>query len=510
MSGASPPRGRLLVVDDDVELRASLADVLRDAGFAVLEAANGKDALTLLRSEPPPDAILLDLMMPVMDGWEFRAAQKREPSLARTPVVVMTADGSPHAEAVDAALLVRKPFDLRTLLDGVDRVLVSAERRKFGEQLAHADRLASLGTLAAGIAHEINNPLAILMGNLSCAETLLDSSLAAARLREHVRASLEAAHRIRGIVRDVGSFARQNAPVRAVDPRAVLEGALAMVESELRQRANVERRHESVPPVLADEGRLAQVFVNLLLNALQAMPEGVGPGEICTRTYTSHAGEAVIEVRDTGCGIPADLLDAVFDPFFTTKPPGEGTGLGLSICASIIKSLGGSIRVDSKVAAGSTFRITLPRAEALADAADHASKPSRKKHAPSRSRILVIDDEERVAEVLVMLLGDQHDVDVVTSGRLALERLLEDRSYDAVLCDLNLKDFPSWSLYDELSARKPDIARRFIFMTGGAYTARSRELLARAPNACLEKPFIPSELHQQLERVLTPVPANGA
>jgi signal transduction histidine kinase len=500
----------LLVVDDDVELRTSLADVLRDAGFGVLEAANGQDALTLLRSEPPPDAILLDLMMPVMDGWEFRAAQKREPSLARTPVVVMTADGSPHAEAVDAALFVRKPFDLRTLLDGVDRVLVSAERRKFGEQLAHADRLASLGTLAAGIAHEINNPLAILMGNLSYAETLVDSSPAAPRIREHLRASLEAAHRIRRIVRDVGSFARQNALLRIVDPRAVLEGALAMVESQLRQRARVECKHDAVPPVMADEGRLAQVFVNLLLNALQAFPDSDEPGEIRTRTGESESGDVFIEVSDTGCGIPAELLDAIFDPFFTTKPPGEGTGLGLSITASILKSLGGSIRVESKVGVGTTFRVTLPRAETCAAEVGQASKPRHKKPAPARSRILVIDDEERVADVLVMLLGDDHDVDVETSGRAALDRLLEGRPYDAVLCDLNLKDFPSWTLYDELSARKPEVARRMIFMTGGAYTARSRELLQRAPNGCVEKPFVPSEVQQQLERVLSTRSQNGA
>jgi signal transduction histidine kinase len=498
------PRGRLLVVDDDAELRGLLAEVLGEAGFSVVEACNGKEALAVLRSEPAPDAILLDLMMPVMDGWEFRAAQKLEPHLAATPVVVMTADMSPQAQTVDAALLVKKPFDLRTLLEGVDRVLDGAERRRLSEQLAHAERLASLGTLAAGIAHEINNPLAVVVGNLMKAMVELDSSTEPANIREHLDDALEAANIIRRIVREVGSFARQDAPQMPLDPRTSLNAALGMLGSELRRRARVVSQHEDIPAVVADEGRLTQVFVNLLQNAAHAMPETAEVGEIHTRSYRAASGEAIIEISDTGCGIPPGLLESIFDPFFTTKPPGQGTGLGLSIATSIVHALHGRIEVESLVGKGTTFRVHLPAApepsQSLAEAP--GSSTPEPESALRRAHILVVDDEPRVADVLVMLLGDDHDVEVVTSGRAALDRLLGEVSYDAVLCDLNLRDLPSWTLYDKISAQRPTLARRIIFMTGGAYTPRSRELLARAPNPCLEKPFVQSDVERELSRVL--------
>jgi signal transduction histidine kinase len=359
---SSAGRRRLLVVEDDGDLRESLAEALREAGFEVSEASDGSEALAKLR-KTAADAVLLDLMMPGMDGWDFRAAQKRDPSIAKTPVVVLSADGSSRAQAVDAALFLKKPSSLAELLSGIEGVLSQAERQRLANHLAHTDRLASLGTLAAGIAHEINNPLTIVLGKLLQAEAWLaplEGETTVKNARQCLDDARQCAERIQRIVRDVGSFARYKDPLSPIDVRRALEGVVNMMHGELRQHAQLVHDHQPVPPVTANEGQLSQIFVNLLLNAVHAVSGEDGAAEIRTRSYTSGDGDAVIEVSDTGCGIPQALQTAVFNPFFTTKPPGQGTGLGLSISAGIVSQLGGRIELESQVGCGSTFRVLLP------------------------------------------------------------------------------------------------------------------------------------------------------
>lgn len=355
-------RRRLLVVEDDGDLRESLTEALREAGFEVAEARDGAEALATLRKQSA-DAVLLDLMMPGMDGWEFRAAQKRDPNIANTPVVVLSADGSSRAEAVDAALFLRKPSSLAELLSAIENVLSQAERQKLSDRIAHTDRLVSLGTLAAGIAHEINNPLTVVLGKLLQAKAWLaplEGETTVKNAQQCLDDARECAERIQRIVRDVGLFARHEDPFFPVDVRRVLEGALNMLQSELREHANLVCDHQPVSPVVANEGQLAQVFVNLLTNALHAVSKTNGAAEIRTKSYVSAEGDVVVEVTDTGCGIPDALRSVIFDPFFTTKPPGQGTGLGLSISAGIVRRLGGRIELETQVGGGSTFRVLLP------------------------------------------------------------------------------------------------------------------------------------------------------
>lgn len=248
------------------------------------------------------------------------------------------------------------------------------ERRGFEARLAVSDRLAAMGTLAAGIAHEINNPLAYITANLAYADEELADPVTLAdphRLAEIRHAILEArdgADRVRDIVTEVRRLARGDSPRRPISIIRVLESAAGAIASEIRTRAKLVKTFGDVPLVDADEARLGQVFVHLLLNAADSIPEGLpSQNEIILVTWTDGAGQVVVDVRDTGIGIPPELHQRIFNPFFTNKPVGKGMGLGLAICHHIITDFGGTISVESAPERGSVFRVTLPPAPATLD-----------------------------------------------------------------------------------------------------------------------------------------------
>jgi len=423
-------------------------------------------------------------------------------------------------------------YDIETValgieFDGAPSVLVMArditERKRMQAQLAQADRMVVMGTLAAGVGHEINNPLTYVLSNLALAgddveqlrreleqqtPALADSQGWSSRLkdlREMVTEAHAGADRVRLIVRDLKIFSRQSEERRAaVDVREVLDFSIKMSFNEVRSRARLLKEYEAVPNVYADGARLGQVFLNLLVNAAQAIPEGNVPGnEISVRVRRDVPGRVAVEVSDTGTGIAPDVLPRIFDPFFTTKPVGAGTGLGLSICHGIIQSLGGDITVRSELGRGTTFTVLLPAASTLSDSeeARAASVESRRGH------ILVVDDEPAVGRALARTLGLHHTVTVVESGQEALERLLSGGPFDAVFCDLIMPDLSGMELYERLRELKPGLAARFVFMTGGAFTPRAREFLKAVPNGWLEKPFDAQQLLRLLGQVLREPPA---
>jgi PAS domain S-box-containing protein len=240
------------------------------------------------------------------------------------------------------------------------------EHVQMQQRLRIADRMASVGLLAAGVAHEINNPLAYVIANLGyLGEALSRTSPGIADSGSEVDDVLKEAHqgceRIKQIVRDLKTFSREDdAPSKPLKVRGVIESAINMAWNEIRHRARLVKDFADVPPVLAKESRLGQVFLNLLVNAAQAIPEGAIDGNEIRVTVRSEAGRVLVEVRDTGCGIPAETLPRIFDPLFTTKPVGVGTGLGLSISHSIVTGMGGEISVRSEVGKGTTFIVSLP------------------------------------------------------------------------------------------------------------------------------------------------------
>lgn len=380
------------------------------------------------------------------------------------------------------------------------------ELRQAQARLQLTDRLATVGTLAASVAHEINNPLAFVIANLQFVAEELDELIPAGadgaradEVRRAVAATLGGAQRVRQIVRDLKAFSRvdDDGPAR-VDLPALLDSSLAMVRNEIRHHARVVRAYGETPPVVASEGRLLQVFINLLHNAAQAIPAGrAGDNEIRVSTGTAPDGSAVVEVRDTGRGIaPADL-PRIFDPFFTTKPRGEGTGLGLSITREIVTSLRGRLEVDSELGVGTTFRLILPPGTATAAA---ATTPAATAPASRRLRILAIDDEEQIGASLERILGRDHEVTFVADARRGVE-LATAREFDVVLCDVMMPDVTGLEVLAQLAAARPALAARLVFMTGGAFSPGSRALLERTANARIDKPFDAAELRALLLRV---------
>jgi PAS domain S-box-containing protein len=384
------------------------------------------------------------------------------------------------------------------------------EKKRLESQLMLADRMASVGTLAAGVAHEINNPLAFILANI---EYAVGELRAAGRDPEIVRALSEARDgglRVREIVRDLKAFSRADAEEhQAIDLRRVLQSALGLAQNEIRHRAQLEVDVGDIPLVVGSEHRLGQVLLNLLINAAQAIPEGrAGDNLVRASTSTTPDGRACVFISDTGAGIPADVLPRIFDPFFTTKPVGVGTGLGLSICHGIVSGLGGEIQVESALGKGSTFRVLLhpaPRRAPEVPAPALAPAP-----ASRRGRILVVDDEALVGRAVSRILSPLHEVVTRTSARDALQEVARPPGFDLLLCDLMMPDMTGMELHGHLHTAEPALAARTVFLTGGAFTPLAREFLARVPNARIEKPFEPDQLRALVARVLAEHPVREA
>jgi signal transduction histidine kinase len=408
---------------------------------------------------------------------------------------------------------------LARLLPALERELREvknrAEQKKMREQLLISERMASAGTLAAGVAHEINNPLAVVAANLEFLTMSigklgpearafvmgqqtpssdpgwmpwLQSRLAEAE--EPLNDAREAVSRIREIVRDVKLFSSSREDERGpVDVRAVVESSLRMAWNEIRHRAQLQKDYGDVPPVEANEGRLGQVILNLLVNAAQAIPEGSAKTNKIRVTTRALPGQRVsVEVLDTGAGIPAANLERIFDPFFTTKPIGVGTGLGLAICHRIITDLGGEMSVESEVGKGSVFRVVLPVAQRDTVVAQPHAKDESSRHA-RRGRILLVDDEVALCRAVQRALSRHHDVTVSNSGREAISRVVSGERYDVIVSDLMMPEVTGMQIHDELSRSVPDQANRMVFLTGGAFTSGAREFLDTISNPRIDKPF---------------------
>ncbi|QSQ20333.1 PAS domain S-box protein [Pyxidicoccus parkwayensis] len=384
----------------------------------------------------------------------------------------------------------------------------TTERKQLQAHLVVADRLASVGTLGAGVAHEINNPLAYMLVNLHLIREGLDRlehlapAAPVASLQQLVRETTEGAERIATIVRDLKVFARgeQESRLLPVDVRRAVELACKMADNVVRHRARLVTEFEPVPPVEASESRLCQVFLNLLLNAAQAIPED-GPRahehEIRVVIRSEERGQVMVEVRDTGVGMTADVLGRIFDPFFTTKPVGVGTGLGLSICHGIIESMGGSIQAESEPGRGSTFRVVLRAATRELEVLPRLAAAVQTN---ARAKILVVDDEPNVTLALQRSLAADHEVATANSAQAALRLVSEGSRFDLILCDVMMPGMTGMDLYNELGRCAPEQAGRMVFMTGGAFTPRTVSFLRDVPNLKISKPLDLTQLRELVGR----------
>ncbi|WP_169800737.1 ATP-binding protein [Archangium gephyra] len=372
----------------------------------------------------------------------------------------------------------------------------SAELDVTRNALIQAERLATAGQLAAGVGHEINNPLSYVLANVTfaleeLAERELDETMK--EVEDALQQARRGAERIRGIVRDLRTFASSKFDsLGTVDVREALEFAVAMAEHQLRLRARLLRDYTPVPSVVGNESRLGQVFLNLLLNATQSLPEGAVSSNQVTLTIRPHQESWVaIEVRDTGCGIPEENLPRLFEPFFTTKPIGEGTGLGLSVCHGIVTSMGGQLQVESKPGRGSTFRVLLPVAGKAVTPEASGDARVRRPGEPEARRVLVIDDEPEVIEALARTIGPSHTIERAGSGTRALELLARDAGYDVIFCDLMMPELTGMDLYEVIASKYPELLERMVFMTAGGFTPRAIAFVDQHGPRCIEKPFSP-------------------
>jgi len=378
------------------------------------------------------------------------------------------------------------------------------ERRKLEvDRAVVTERMASMGRLAAGIGHEINNPLTYALGNVETALTLCEatSSPPTPEVVAALKDACDGLLRIRVIVRDLQSLSRAEEAHRDVDLAEVVERALQIAGAEVRHRAPIVRRYEPVPLVAGDQVRLGQVFLNLIVNAAHSIPEGaVGTNriEIAIRTTDTHS---IVEVTDTGTGIAAHDLERIFDPFFTTKPIGRGTGLGLSISREIVARHDGSLTVASTLGVGTRMTVSLPHSKAAAEqtiATTTATVPS----VDQRAKILVIDDEPQIARTLQRLLAAANDVVIAPSARDALDRIGRGETFDLILCDLMMPDINGIDVYDHLTREHPDLVSRIVYMTGGAFSPRAKQFLATIANEHIYKPFSLAEIRRVVARHL--------
>jgi two-component system NtrC family sensor kinase len=510
---------RILIIDDEPANVRLLERVLQSAGYReITSTTDARQAVERFRTADP-DLVLLDLMMPHLDGIAVLGQLKGEmrPGDYR-PVLVLTADATLDARqralTAGAADFLTKPFErvevllrirnmLRTralyrALEEQNRALEETVRERT-ERLLQSEKIATMGSLLAGVAHELNNPLAVLSGHAQLLhETANDPTLV--RRAEKICGATDRCVRI---VRNFLALARQRPPERGpVVLKQVLDGVIELVAYQLRT-SEVEVTvdgADALPTLWADAHQLHQVLVNLVTNAQQAMRRQSRPRRISITTRHDAIGHRVLlEVADTGPGIPPEIRAKIFDPFFTTKPAGEGTGLGLSLCRGIIEEHGGTIAVESEPGAGTRFIIDLPvgsGGQELLTATESATTPMGPK------AILVVDDEPEVATVIAESLAREgHTSDVAQNGAAALD-MLKTRGYDLIVSDTKMPVLGGEAFHAELARSFPQMIRRLIFLTGDVLSQEKREFLERAGVPFLVKPFDVGDVRQLVRRVL--------
>jgi PAS domain S-box-containing protein len=437
---------------------------------------------------------LYPLTLPYIEGVLRGEAQEFErelPDPSKGPARYMQAHYIPHIVA--------------GVVQGFCVLVTDITRRKRAEHALHEmehrmqarARLAALTTLAAGIAHEINNPLAAVLGNVELALEQLDAGRPnPASLRSLLHDARGGAARVRDIIESMRLLARGEVTQREiVNVADTLERSLALASNTLKYRALLQRDLDPSCYIEGSTAQLAQVFVNLLTNAAQALPEESAQQNQIRVSCRRDADRVVIEVADNGSGIADGLHSLIFEPFFTTKSQAGRMGLGLSVCRGIVEGFGGQISVSSEAGKGCLFRVLLPAAAAPAQVlSPPALGQQLQRPVPAyaaRSRLLLVDDQPEVARTLRRVLGRDHDVTEVHSGKDAVAALcaLGEPAFDLVLCDLMMPEMSGEEVYLAVSRKRPELARRFVFMTGGAFTSRGRRFLDSIGAAVLQKPF---------------------
>jgi CheY-like chemotaxis protein len=527
-----------LVVEDEEIIRDAVGPLLVEEGYEVTFAENGRDALQRLNLEARIDLIVLDLRMPVMDGWAFRAVQKNDQKLALIPVLAMSADGSSQAAAISADAYLRKPVKPAELLATVERLLFENEQKALA-RLTETDRLASLGRLAAAVGHEINNPLAFVMLNLSYSLESLEGSIRSLgsavgvappeleldEVRDclvSVASMLEdcqiGGERIRETVSKLQRLARPAQGSRSqLDVHQLIDESVSQVWDQICRRARLVRSFGRIPPIRGNGVALKQVFQSLLVNVAEALPDGQDEhSEIRVSTTVDdgeNGAEVVVEISESAKSNAPEPGPEVFEPQFTTGPSGHSTGLGYFFSSQTVLDHGGRMTARSELNKGTVFRIVLPVDDLVDDLVDDpvddpvndpvnapaghgqggsvpaSSEPPARPAIPSRGRVLVIDDELLIGRVIMNALKREHDVSVFQSASAALSLLEQGETFDVILCDVTMPDLDGPGFYARVAKSRPQLLSTMVFMTGGAFTPTAAAFMARELTPVLVKPF---------------------
>lgn len=437
----------------------------------------------------------------VEDRSRYVAELRRTGSIDGFEVELKRSDGSRFWGEFSARLIDYKGEEVivSTTVDQTERRQVSQELERQREILHQSEKLGALGELLAGVAHELNNPLSVVVGQaLMLRETNSDPAIA-----QRAEKIGKAADRCAKIVKTFLAMARQRPKqTKALSLNAVVDSALEVTSHSLRS-AGVDIQvnlSDALPPVRGDADQLNQVLTNLIVNAQNAMQDAHGPRCLKINTlFRAGRGEVVLKVKDSGPGIPEAIRSRIFEPFFTTKDVGAGTGIGLAFCHRIVEAHGGRIKVASRPGEGATFVIALPAKPRWVEEEHAAAPPPR---ADGRLDILLIDDEADVREILgESLRGQGHSVEVAKSGGEALQ-CLGRRTYDVILSDLRMPGLDGPRLFNHLRDQAPELIDRLAFVTGDAMSPAVRSFLASAGRPYVEKPATPEDLADLIDRLV--------
>jgi len=390
-------------------------------------------------------------------------------------------------------------------LSAAREAMAEIERQR--DALHQSEKLAALGSMLAGVAHELNNPLSIVLGQATMLREAAEGAGSDPAIRARAEKIEAAAERCARVVRSFLTIARQRkAETRAVALAPLLDSSIDLMLYGLRSSGvTVTREYDdSLPEILADPDQVQQIVVNLLVNAAQALEETEGRRGIRVSVRAAGDGKLGVVVADSGRGVPKEIAKRIFEPFFTTKPQGSGTGIGLSVSRGLAEAQGGTLALLTSPKGGAAFELSLPLATGVTDAkpgkrVDRANGPvpgSVAKRNGRQPRAIVIDDEPEIAVLLAEALRKAgYACDVATGGREGQAMIAANPgSYDALICDLRMPDVDGPKLFRWISTHHPALAKRTLFVTGDALGPTAGRFLAESRRPVLEKPFAPTDV----------------
>lgn len=520
-----PSRARVLIVGGTESDRVQLGSLFAEdtSAFELELCCTAKEALVLARARQP-DCVFVGAELPDQSSTEFLKQLGRVASgRPLPPIIVFGADPSTVKESIRLGAQDCISLDTATRADVMRSVTHARERLaslELRQRLELAERLATLGRLAAGVAHEINNPAAYALANLSqlrdrtemlgadldkLFEAGSKASVAHIRslldeIREMVGDSLEGVSRIATIVGELQQFARSRPHENTwTDLCEVARIAVRLTSNRIRHSCEVRTNLAPTRRFVADQGKLVQVTINLIDNACKAL---AGAASDAVTVSTGIDGDVSwLCIEDNGHGVREDLRSKIFEPFFTTDERRAGTGLGLTLSREYAERHRGSLDFEPRADGGSRFVLRVPSDTGLAVPVSRAPRQS-KLYTTASNRVLVIDDEPAVLRAFRRVLSPTYAVTIVSNGREALQKIKDCDDFDAVLCDINMPQLSGVDFYRQLELTHPELARRVVFCSGGVFSEADREFIESTRNPVLHKPLAPQVLLDALSGFL--------